>query len=150
MVLDTLQTTACKDVRPSANSLARRLVLMPVRSALPYHLTVIVELKFTYVASNSINTTLSGEPDATYRDDVFQAHAARTEATLTKNRFKEKAQLDRAESKRLQQEARNKEKELVKKAKREKKERKWHERRRITKAAPTRRRSLRRDNFVLG
>lgn len=122
---------------------------MPVRSALPCHLTVIIELKSTYIASNSTNTLLSGESDATCRDDVFQAHAARTEAALTKKRLKEKAKLDRAESKRLQQEARKKEKELVKKAKREKKDRKRRERRRITKAAPTRRSSLRREDFAV-
>jgi hypothetical protein len=122
---------------------------MPVRSALPCHLTVIIEIKSTYIASNSTNTLLTGESDAICRDDVFQAHATRTEATLTKKRLTEKAKLDKAESKRLQKEARKEKERLVKEAKREKKEKKRRERRRVTKAAPTRRPSFRRKDFAV-
>jgi hypothetical protein len=95
------------------------------------------------------NTSLSGESVATRRADTFQAYAADREKTLNKKQLARLVGEQKAEGKRAREEARRKEKELAKKAKRENKERKRRGRRRITKAAPTRRSSLRRKDFAV-
>jgi hypothetical protein len=102
-----------------------------------------------YTASNLTNTSLSDGSGAVHRADTLQAYAADREKTLNKKQLAKLAREQKAELKRAQKEARKEKERLVEEAKKEKKERKRRERRRITKAAPTRRPSFRREDFAV-